>query len=146
MCQKLIRLLCCRIKGNRVINHIIRIERDLLVSAVDGGGRSIDQVLHRMIAASFKNIEEPDHIRFDIGLRVIDGIPHPRLSCQIHNNIKMIGIEKGINQFFIRQIAFDEHMPDSTLHCQFLNEVQSILFQANLILVVHAVEGYNCAG
>lgn len=74
MCKQFIAFLSRRIKAHWVIHLVIHTKRNLLVSTVDRRAGSIHQMLHRIMAAGFKDIVETDDIAFNIHIRVVDEI------------------------------------------------------------------------
>ena len=75
--KELVALLGGRIQANRIIDSVVRTERDFLVAAVHATGACIDQVLHRMMSAGLQDVVEPDHVALDIGLYGFS-IQHPQ--------------------------------------------------------------------
>ena len=46
-----------------MVDRIVGAERDLFVAAVDGGGRGVDEVLHRVVVArGLEEVVEADQV------------------------------------------------------------------------------------
>ena len=69
-------------------------------------------MLHRIMPAGFQDVEEADQIGFDIDLRMVDGIAHPRLGGEVHNHRRPVFGEDPVHKRLIRQIPPDESVPD----------------------------------
>jgi hypothetical protein len=60
------------------------------IRPVNGTGGCKDKVLHLLVPASFKNVQESGNIIFNIGMRIDERIPHPCLSGQIDHAVKLL--------------------------------------------------------
>ena len=145
MRQQLIRFLCCCIQADRIVDLILRGKRHLLVATVDGRAGSIDKMLHRIMTARLQQVIETDDVGFNIDIRVVDAVTHPRLCGKVHHDVKMIISEQLIHQFFITNGAFDKHMLDRGDFSSFLHKAQPVLLQCRIIVVVHIVKADHCA-
>ncbi len=94
VCHQLIGFLSGRIKGNRTVNLVIRAVRNLFVGTVDGGGRSINQMLYKVMTTGFEDIKEADQVRFHIGIRVGDGVTHTSLCCKVDDHRRLALLEQ----------------------------------------------------
>ena len=60
-------------------------EREIAVTAVHRAAGGVHQMLHLLMAATLKNVPKAHHIALHIGRRVLQGVAHPGLSCQMHH-------------------------------------------------------------
>ena len=65
-------------------------------------------MLHRMMAAGFEDVVEADEVRFDIGVRVGDGVAHAGLCGKVDHDLRLVLLEDSVNARLVRQIALDE--------------------------------------
>ncbi len=94
MSKKLIAFLSSGIKTHRVVYIIISAERNLYVAAVDTAAARINQMLHRMVTTSFKDVVKANDVALYIGIGVLNAIAYARLGSEIHHNVEMIFDEK----------------------------------------------------
>jgi hypothetical protein len=50
------------------------------VGAVDGGRRGVEQVPALRVAAALQDFEKTDQIGIDVGMRLVERMPHSRLA------------------------------------------------------------------
>ena len=55
-------------------------------------------MLHRIMAAGFKDVIETDDIAFNVHIWVVDGITNTCLCCQVDHYIKVIFSEQLVDQ------------------------------------------------
>ena len=108
MRKEFVALLRGRIEAHGVVHTIIRRKRHLLVAAIDAGAGSINQMLHGVVAAGFKNVIEANHVALDIGVGILYRVTHAGLCCEIHDDVELIFGEQGINNGLICKISLDE--------------------------------------
>ena len=135
MGQQLIALFGSRVQGNGIVHLVLRGIGHLFVGTVDGRRGSVHQMLHRVMAAGFQDVEEAQKIALHIGIRIDDGIPYPCLGGQIHHNFRMIGFKQVKDQVLVRQIPLDEHIVRKGLQL-----LQPGLLDAHIIVVIHIVQ------
>ncbi len=68
--HKFVALFCGGIKAHRIIHLVVGRIRDLFVGPVHRARRSIDQMLHLVVAAGLQYIVESDQIALHIGVRI----------------------------------------------------------------------------
>ena len=90
MGQQFVAFLGRGVEAYRVINFILRGERNLFVAAIHRRGGSVNKVLHRVVAAGFQKVIETDDVRFDINIRMIDGVAYTCLGSQVDHDVKMV--------------------------------------------------------
>lgn len=62
VCQQLVALFCCSVKGYRIVHLVVGAERNLFIAAVHRGGRGVDQMLHGVVTAGFEDVVEADQV------------------------------------------------------------------------------------
>lgn len=130
-----------------MVHLIVGAEGDLRIAAVDGGGGSVDQVLHAFgaviigMAAGFEDVVEADEVGLDVHVGIRNGIPHAGLGGEIHHDIRMPGDENGGNGLFICNISPDEMILRLPMGFAFvLQFLQTVLLQGYVVVVVHIVD------
>ena len=135
MGHELVALLGGSVEGDRVIHLVLGGIGHLLVAAVDGGRRRVHQMLHRMMAAGFQNVVETDEVRFDIGVRVGDGVAHTGLGGEVDHDLWLVLLEGSVNERLVCQIALDEG--EVRIGGQF---AQAVFLQSDVIVIIYAVQ------
>ena len=141
MCHQFIGFLGCCIERNRIIYLVVGAVRNLLVGTVDGGRRSINQMLYRVMTAGFEDIKEADQIGFHISIWIGDGVAHTSLCCKVDDHRRLVLLEQLGDQFLISDVAFYKSK------CGMLGQlVQTELFQCHIIVGIHIVNANNRSG
>ena len=94
MRHQLVRPLGRAVKAERMVGGLRGAERRLGIGAVDRGGRCVDEMPARLVAAAFEHVEEAGDIRLDIGVRIDQRMPHSRLRGEMHHLRKPPGGEQ----------------------------------------------------
>ncbi len=89
----------------------------------------------RMTPASFEDVEKPGDIVLDIGLRVDEGLPYPRLGGQIDNHLRLLFREEPADGILIG----DVHLQEFEILPR-LDLPDPIDLQTDLVVVVEIVE------
>ena len=76
------------VKADGMVYIVLDTEGQVRISAIDGTGRSINQMLHIRVPAAFQDIHEAQNIGVYIGAGIFDGVPHTRLSCEMDDGVK----------------------------------------------------------
>ena len=98
------------------------------------------------VAAGLQDIVKADEVGLYVHVRVLYGVPHPRLGRQVHHHRRFILGKELVYQRLFRHIAPDEAEAAARLaplFRQFLQLCQAILLQAHLVVVVHAVYAHH---
>ena len=61
-----------------------------------------------MMAARFENVIEADEVRFDIGVRIGDGVAHTSPGCTVDYDLRLVLLEDAIDERLVRKVALDE--------------------------------------
>ena len=153
--EEFVALLGRRIQANRIIHPVVSAERDFLVAAVDAAGTGINQVLDTLVSdipgrarndvirvpAGLQDVVEPDHVALDVGIRILDAIADTRLSCEVHDDVKMVFLEEAVDEGLVGEVAFDE-LVSMPFGCDgfLLDDTQPILLERRIIVVVQVVK------
>ena len=74
------------------------------VGAIDAGTAGVDQMLHTVVAATFKNVRKADDVAVDVSERVFDGVAHAGLGGEVHHALGLVISEGGFDGFPVGQI------------------------------------------
>ena len=131
MRQQFVTLLRSRIKAHWVIHLIVRRIRYFLIGAIDGTGRSVNEVFYANVnlnlnfgcaffivivrvsviigmAAGFEDVIETDEVGLDVSVGIGDAIAHASLGSQVHDNMRLIFGEDSVDEGAVGYIAADE--------------------------------------
>ena len=76
-----------------MVDVLVHRERHLGVRAVDRARRGVDEVLDPMVAAALEDVRRADHVRVDVGERVLQRVANARLRAQVHHPIELLAGE-----------------------------------------------------
>ena len=150
--QQLIGLLGGRVQADRRIGLVLRAVGQLGVAAVYGGGRGVNQVLHpgtaavKGVAAGLQYPEKADQVALNIGVRVVDGIPHAGLSRQVYHHGRGVVGKGPAHQVLIGYGAADEGNPASLGGipvCRVPELLQPPMLQPRVIIVVQLIQNHH---
>ena len=145
MCEELIAFLGGGIEADRVIHHILHGKRHFLVTAIHAARRGIDEVFHRVVTTSFKDVVEADDVAFDIHPRVFDRVTNASLGGEVDHHIELIVSKKLVDKRLVGNRAFEKLIvyPIGDERFKFL---QTILFQTYIIVSIKIIDVHNsCA-
>ena len=159
MRHQLVALLASRIQTNRIVDLVVFAVRYLRIQAINGTGRSVEQMLHLVMAAGLKNVEEADHVALHVGVRVRDGIAHARLGREVHHLVELLGGKKLVDRFLVGEVHADkastgkrralEHVTErqiveqAALGCAETVFPQAPVLEAHIVIVVDVVKPDN---
>jgi len=126
--QELIAFFCGGIEGDRIVNLVVCTEGNLFVTAVDRGGRGIDQVFHGVVAAGFQDVVEADEVRFHVDVGMIDAVADAGLGGQIDHDGRFVLCKNPVQKFFVRDGAADENVADGRVFGSFFDQAQAVFF------------------
>ncbi len=104
MRHQLVGFLAGGIEAKRMINVMMDGKWHRSIGAIDAGTTGIDQMLDAMMAAAFQYMRETDDVAIDVSHRILQGITHACLRCQIDHALWFVCLERIRNRFSIRQI------------------------------------------
>ena len=83
MSHQLVALLGGGVEAYGVVHLVICRIGHLLVAAIDGRGRGIDQMFHFVVATGLEDVVESDEVTLDVGVGVGDAVAHACLGGQV---------------------------------------------------------------
>ena len=144
MCKEFVALLGCRIEAHRIVHTVIGAEGNFLVSAVDAGRWSVDQVLDGIVPAGLQDIIETDHIAFDVHIRILDTVAHPCLRGEINDYIELVLFEEFIYQPLVCYAALHELVfVFGMLVCLGGNQAQTVFLKGGVVVIIQIVQADN---
>lgn len=136
--HELVGLLGGGVERHRRVHAVLLGERHLLVAAVYRAGARVDQVLHRVVAAGLKHIEEADEVALEVGARVLDGVAHARLGREVHHDVEAVLGEQALDERGVTQVA--AHEGETTVGVGLGQHAQARVLDAGVIVAVKVVE------
>ena len=117
VCQELVGFFSGRVEGDRVVDFVFHCEGHFFVAAVDRGAGGVDKVLDACavivgVAAGFEDVVETDQVALYVDVRVIDGVADAGLRRKVYDDVRLVGVESGVEQCFVSDAASDKDMPD----------------------------------
>lgn len=79
-------------------------EGNVPVQTVHRAGRSVDQVLHRVPSGRFQHAQEAVDVVGDVGKRIAERVPDPRLGRQMAHHVELLAGEQRQNSVLIGQV------------------------------------------
>ena len=124
-----------------MVDRIVGAERDLFVAAVDGGGRGVDEVLHRVVVArGLEEVVEADQVRVDVDVRVVDAVAHAGLGGEVDEDVEAVGREELVDERLVCDVAADEDPAGFRGLRGLLDLPEAVLLQLERVVVGHAVD------
>ena len=93
-----------------------------------------------------QQVIEADDVRLYVDIRVVNAVADTRLGGKVDHNIKVILLEKGFDEDFITDGAFDEHMLDRGCGRSGIDLLQTPFLKADLVVIVHVIERNDGTG
>ena len=138
MRDELIGLFGRRVKSQRVINAFGHGKRHPGMRAVDRTGRCVHQVLHFVVSTSFDDMQEPNQIRVDVGMRIFNRITHAGLSCEMYYAIESMRLEDALHLGAIDKINKLKGKPVVIFKLR-----KTGFFQIDIVIIAEIVQPYN---
>lgn len=92
-------------------------------------------MLHTGMATPFQNVHESDDVAINIGIRILQGIAHPRLSRKVNDPIKLLLIKKCHHGLAINHVHL--YKAESGVGSESL---QPGLFQIDIVVIVQIIQ------
>ena len=70
-------------------------------------------MLHGIMSARFQDVVETYDVALDIHVRVLDGVPNPRLGSEVDHHVEVILGKETVNESLVGNAAPDELIVDS---------------------------------
>ena len=91
-----------------------------------------------MFARAFHHVECADHVRFEIGARIFEAVPHPRLRGEVDD---YVGFELGADLF--QRVDIFEHRFGRRKGVVLAQHGMAALLDPDIVIVGHPVEAVN---
>lgn len=92
-------------------------------------------MFYRIMAASFQNVIEANHVALDVSIRVGDGVTHTSLSTQIDHNIRVMLLKNAVDKCFVRKVSLDK-----CIVLELLKLRKTSFLDADIIVIVHVIQ------
>lgn len=136
--HELVGLLGGGVERHRRVDAVLLGERHLLVAAVDRAGAGVDQVLHRVMAAGLKHVEESDEVALQVGARVLDGVADARLGREVHHDVEAVLREQALDERGVTQVA--AHEGEAAVCVGLGQHAQAGVLDTGVVVAVEVVE------
>lgn len=127
------------IERYRVVHLVLRGVRNLLVAAIDRGGRGIEQMLYLVVAACLQDIVESYKVALDISIRIGDAVADSCLSGKVHDNGNLVFREDFLYCIFVCNGGMDK-CPDAMQSLYFL---QTLILDVDIVVVGNGIDADN---
>lgn len=122
-----------------MVDRVCDAKGGFFLIAINGGTRSIDEMVHRMMTASFQDCKKAHDIGINVVPRVINAVADAGLSRKVHDNFGGQLRKDPFHGVLITDIPF----------CKGKTRIigkalQALLFQGHLIIgieIIHAMNG-----
>ena len=108
MGHQLVALLRGGVEAHGVVYLVVCRIGHLLIAAIDGRGRGIDQMFHFVVAARLENVVESDEVALDIGVGVGDAVAHACLGGQVDHYCYLVFGEDCLHDGLVGDGGVDE--------------------------------------
>ena len=87
-----------------------------------------------VVPRSLHDVEGADHVRVEIGARILQAVAHARLRGEVDDGVGGKGVDRGVQSFAVLQHRLDRR------EARFLGQDgMASLFDADIVIVGHAV-------
>ena len=131
MGHQLVALLGGGIEAHGVVHLVVCRIRHLLIAAIDGRGRGIDQMFHFVVAARLKDVVESDEVALDVGVGVGDAVAHACLGGEVDHYCYLVFGEDCLHGCLIGDGGVDE----GPVALQRLYLLQAFIFDIDIIVI-----------
>lgn len=98
-------------------------------------------MLHGVVAAGLKDVEEADEVALEVGTRVLDGVAHARLGGEVNHDVEAVLSEQALDEGGIAQVAANEG--EAAVRVGFGQHAQARVLDAGVVVAVEVVEADN---
>ena len=102
-------------------------------------------MLHAVVTAGLQDVIEADDVGLDVGVRVVDAVPHTGLGRQVHHDLGVIVGKDLVDEGLVGDGATDEDVAGLCRLGRLLDAPKAVLLQGGVIVVVHIVQTDNGA-
>jgi hypothetical protein len=131
MGHQLIALLRGGVEAHGVVHLVVCRIRHLLVAAIDGRGRGIDQMLHLVVATGLEDVVESDEVALDIGVGVGDAVAHACLGGEVDDYGYMVVHEDVLHGCLVGDGGMDE----GPVALQRLYLLQAFILDVDIVVI-----------
>lgn len=131
MGHQLVALLRGGVEAHGVVYLVVCRIGHLLIAAIDGRGRGIDQMLHFVVAARLEDVVESDEVALDIGVGVGDAVAHACLGGQVDDYGYTVVREDVLHSGLVGDGGVDE----GPVALQRLYLLQTFIFDIDIIVI-----------
>lgn len=139
MRHQLVALLRSSIEGYGIVHLVVGGVRHLHVTAIDRGGRGIDQMLDLVVTASLQDIVESDKVALNVSIRIGDAVADSCLSGEVHDNGNLVFREDFLHCIFVS----DGGMNKSPISMQGFNFFQPLILDVDIVVVGDGIDTDN---
>ena len=131
MGHQLVALLRGGVEAYGVVYLVVCRIGHLLIAAIDGRGRGIDQMFHFVVAARLEDVVESDEVALDIGVGVGDAVAHACLGGEVDHYCYLVFGEDCLHGCLIGDGGVDE----GPIALQRLYLLQTFIFDIDIIVI-----------
>lgn len=131
MGHQLVALLRGGVEAHGVVHLVVCRIGHLLVAAIDGRGRGIDQMLHLVVAARLEDVVEPDEVALDVGVGISDAVAHACLGGEVNHYCYLVFGEDCLHGCLIGDGGVDE----GPVALQRLYLLQAFILDVDIIVI-----------
>ena len=139
MRHQLVALLRGGIEGYRIVHLVVGGVRNLLVAAIDRGGRGIDQMLDLMVTASLQDIIETDKIALYVSVGIGDTVADSSLSGKVYDYGNLVFREDFLYCVFVSDGGVDK----CPVAMQSLYFLQTLILDVDIVVVGDGIDTDN---
>lgn len=136
MGHQLVALLRGGVEAYGVVHLVVCRIGHLLIAAIDGRGRGIDQMFHFVVAARLKDVVESDEVALDVGVGIGDAVAHACLGGEVDHYCYLVFGEDCLHSGLVGDGGVDE----SPVALQRLYLLQAFILDVDIVIVGDAVD------
>ena len=95
-------------------------------------------MLHGIVAASLKDVVEPDDVALNIHIGILNAVAHARLCGQINHGVKLILPEQPLDELPVGNASLHELVVDASRH-GLVQLPQTLFLERRVIVVVEVI-------
>lgn len=131
MGHQLVALLRGGVEAHGVVYLVVCRIGHLLIAAIDGRGRGIDQMFHLVVTAGLKDVVEPYEVALDIGVGVGDAVAHACLGGEVDHYCYLVFGEDCLHSGLVGDGGVDE----GPVALQRLYLLQAFIFDIDIVVI-----------
>lgn len=136
MRHQFVALLRGGIEGYGVVHLVIGGVRNLLVAAIDRGGRGIDQMLDLVVTAGLQDIIEADKVALNVSIGIGDAVADSCLSGKVHDNGNLVFREDFLHCVFVSDGGVDK----SPVTMQGFDFFQTLILDVDIVVISNRID------